>query len=84
MNRRKLYRVWLHGGIRGPHYVVAENTESALEEVIGYLNANDLGFTADRVLDRIELLAEQSDHPSLDRLYIAPCPRLHDDYGDGK
>ena len=72
MTTKKLYRVWLKGmtgtlfGTQtayGCPYVVAESPNEAFEKVQQYLTKRDLGFTKDRVLDKIEYLAELADYP---------------------
>lgn len=63
--RNKLYRVTLRGmtysstgTIYGVSYVVAENTEEAYIKVKTFLDKENLGFSKDRELDKIELLAD--------------------------
>ena len=64
-NRKKLYRVTLKGmtynstGVAyGSSYVIAENSDEAYQKVRKFLNENDLGFTKDRELDKVELIAD--------------------------
>lgn len=66
----KLYRIKLKGmcGLftgtsYGHPYVVAENPTEALNKVQKYINEKDLGFTKDREMDTITLLAEEGDYP---------------------
>lgn len=66
----KLYRVRLKGlcssyiGTQyGKPYVLAENSDKALNKVQKYLDDKDIGFSKDRVMDSIELLAEVGDYP---------------------
>ena len=66
-----LYRVKLKGMISivtgvayGYPYVVANNPTDALKKVQVFLNENDLGFSKDRVMESIELLAEEGKYPS--------------------
>lgn len=63
----KLYRVHLRGASVGikhyDPYVIAENATEAIEKVQSYLEKNDIGFRTDRVLDCVQLLAEDSDYP---------------------
>lgn len=68
----KLYRIKLKGmcetGIGsgteyGHPYVVAENPTEALNKVQKYLNKKDIGFTREREMDTIQLLAEEGDYP---------------------
>lgn len=68
----KLYRVTLRGmtssiggAAYGISYVVADNTDMAYSIVKGVLDKEDIGFTTDRALDKVELIAEEG-------LY-APC-----------
>jgi len=63
--REKLFRVTLRGmttsatGVsHGVSYVVAENTDTAYQKVKKYLDDNDIGFTKDRELDKVELIAD--------------------------
>lgn len=62
---KKLYRVTLRGmsysttsTIYGTSYVVATNPNEAYKKVRAFLDKNDLGYSKDRELDKIELLAE--------------------------
>lgn len=64
-NRKKLYRVTLKGmtynstGVAyGSSYVIAENTDEAYQKVRMFLDENDLGFSKDRELDKVELIAD--------------------------
>lgn len=90
MTRRNLYRVFLRGSIAGPHYVVASTTDEAIQTVVADHQQRDYGFLSDRVLDRIELVAEDNLYTRVNRLYVAPIhvdptPQpSRDDYGDGK
>lgn len=84
MSYRNLYRVWLRSFIAGPYYVVAETTDAAVNEVIMDMNRRDSGFSRDRVLDKVELVAQQYEYTAAPRLFIAPCPPTRDEYGDGK
>lgn len=66
-----LYRVTLKGMTSaalgtayGAPYVLAKDPTEALEKVQDYLNKRKLGFSSDRVLDKIELLAESGEYPS--------------------
>jgi hypothetical protein len=66
----KLYRITLKGmcgtydgTAYGNPFVVAENTEDALKKVQEYLEEQDFGFSHERELDTIELLAETGDYP---------------------
>lgn len=68
----KLYRVTLKGmttsstGISyGVSYVVAENTDEAYKKVRKFLDENDLGFSKDRELDKIEVIADSHRHTNL-------------------
>ncbi len=63
--RMKLYKVILRGmtynssGIAfGISYAIAENSEEAYQKVRKFLDDNDIGFTNERELDKIELLAD--------------------------
>ena len=65
----KLYRVTLRGmkysltgTVYGISYVVAENSEIAYSKVKEFLNKNDYGFSSDREMESIELLAEDNQY----------------------
>ncbi len=65
-----LYRIELKGmtsnstgTVYGNPYVVAAGMDEAVKRVQDYLKEQDLGFPKDRVLDKIELLAETGDCP---------------------
>jgi hypothetical protein len=76
---RKLYRVQLKGmtssfaGIcYGMPYVVATNPTEAYKMVREYLDRRDLGFSSEREMDSITLLAEEGDYPNCRfQLFIA-------------
>jgi non-ribosomal peptide synthetase component E (peptide arylation enzyme) len=62
----KLYRVTLKGmifmsiGIRfGCSYVVAKSSDEAYQKVKTYLDSQQIGFAKDRVLDKVELIADE-------------------------
>lgn len=62
---KKLYKVILKGmthcssGVKyGISYVVASDLDEAYRKVKTYLDENDIGFSKDRVLDKIELMVE--------------------------
>ena len=67
METKKLYLVTLKGMksnysgsvSRGINYVIAENTNEAYKKVRKYLDEKDLGFSGDRALDKIEVIAEE-------------------------
>jgi hypothetical protein len=66
----KLYRVKLKGlqgtnvsTVHGHPYVLANDPTEALSKVQDYLNKKDLGFSKDREMDTIELLAEEGNYP---------------------
>jgi hypothetical protein len=65
----KLYKVNLRGmtfsatgTVYGVSYVVAEDSEKAYQKVRKFLDKNDLGFSKDRELDSVELIAEDSQY----------------------
>lgn len=65
----KLYRVTLRGMTYSPtgnaygvSYVVAENPDLAYKKVRKFLDDNNLGFTKDRELDKIELIADSNQY----------------------
>ena len=47
----------------GDSYVVAEDSEKAYTKVKTFLDEKDIGFTKERVLRSVTLLAEATDHP---------------------
>jgi hypothetical protein len=55
-----LYAVYLKGSMDrfNPAYVIAKDTKEAYQKVKKYLDGKDYGFTSDRVLKSIELLAD--------------------------
>lgn len=62
---KKLYKVTLKGmthsstGVKyGINYVVANDSEEAYRKVRKFLDDGDIGFSSERELDKIELLAE--------------------------
>jgi len=64
-NREKLYKVTLKGmrynsvGVAyGTSYVVAKNSDEAYQKVRDFLDENDLGFSKDRELDNVQLIAD--------------------------
>ncbi len=68
-NRMKLFRVTLKGMtysstgvIHGVSYVVAENCDEAYQKVKTFLDEKDLGFSGDRELDKVELIADTSQY----------------------
>jgi hypothetical protein len=52
------------GTAYGYPYVVANSANAAIKIVQDYLNKRDLGFTSDRALSKIELLASEGDYPA--------------------
>ncbi len=68
-DRKKLYRVTLKGMtysstgvIHGVSYVVAENSDEAYQKVRTFLDEKDFGFSGDRELDKVELIADTSQY----------------------
>lgn len=55
----------------GSAYVVAENSEEAYRMVRSSLDKRDLGFSHEREMYRVELMAENTDYPQCGHpLYI--------------
>jgi len=61
----KLYKITLKGMtysstgvVYGVSYAIAENPDQAYQKVKKFLDEKDLGFSKDRALDKIELIAE--------------------------
>ena len=66
---KSLYKVRLRG-MRGSHpvaygvsYVVANDADSAYRKVRKYLDERKIGFTRDRALESVELIAEATAYP---------------------
>lgn len=67
---RKLYRVTCRGMTcslgndmtHGIGYVVADNPDEAYQKMRDSLEKRSLGFSTDREMDKIELLAEDDDY----------------------
>ena len=76
--KQRLYRVFLRGSIAGPYYVVASSSDVAYNLVVREFNLRDYGFTKDRVLDRVELIADAYAYADIPRLFVEPP------YDDGK
>lgn len=70
-----LYYVQLQGlrtSSYGGAYVVAEGLDEAANKVISYLEENDIGYRADRVLESISIIA------TTDAIHhTSKCPRLY-------
>ena len=68
---KKLYKVTCKGmqaciagnSAHGVSFVVADNPDDAYRVVRASLDKRDIGFTRDRTLEKVELLAEQADYP---------------------
>lgn len=67
MECKKLYKVTLMGMkyavtgcVWGISYAVASNPEEAYQKVLKFLKEHDIGFEKDRVLYKIELVADTS------------------------
>jgi hypothetical protein len=63
--RMRLYRVTLRGMTHnstgmayGVSYVVASDPTSAYQKVRDFLDKNDIGYSKDRELDKVELIAD--------------------------
>jgi len=69
-----LYRVQLKGFIASEHrvsYVLAKDATSAENKVVKDLKKRSLGFSSDRALDSIELIAEGKEYPDCKcRVYL--------------
>lgn len=60
----KLYLVVTHmTGIHAKHYVVAPDPGKAYQIVRDYLDKHDLGYSDQRAMECISLVAEESDYP---------------------
>ena len=74
---KKLYRVVCRGmqATHGTAYVVAADAEQAYQTVRADLDKRALGFIKDRELERVELLATDTEYPACERrLYSAWKP----------
>lgn len=67
---KKLYRVTCKGmtysstgTAHGVAYVIAENPSEAYKKLRDDLDKRDLGYTKDRALDKVELIAEAGNYP---------------------
>ncbi len=67
MDDKKLYKVTLKGMTAnstgtayGTNYVVAQNPDEAYTKVRNYLDKENIGYSRERALDKIELIAEDS------------------------
>ena len=72
---KKLYKVTLRGmqytttnPTYGTSYVIAEDSHQAYTKVRNYLEDNDIGFSRERALEKIELIA--SCPPGTDTEYL--------------
>lgn len=75
----KLFRVTCRGMkvpvgsfcAHGSAYVVAADSHAAYDAVRSYLDLKDIGFSRERELDRVELLADSVEYPDCGlRLFI--------------
>lgn len=57
--------------VHGVAYVLARTTEEAYRKVRAYLDKHDIGFSCDRELQSVELVAESADYPECSmRLFL--------------
>ena len=72
----KLYKVVIKGGFQPvgtdyhQAYVIADNTDEAYNLYLNFLETHDVLFESERVLQSVELLAEESDYPDCGILLI--------------
>lgn len=66
----KLYRITLKGMtysttgvVYGISYAIAKDSAEAYKKVRTFLDDEDIGFSGNRVLDKIELIAESKHYP---------------------
>lgn len=71
----KLYKVTLKGMtinttgiVYGVAYSVAKTSEEAYQKVRKFLQEKDLGFSKDRELDKVELIAEEYQYTDTDSI----------------
>lgn len=74
-NSKKLYKVTLRGMtynstgvVYGVSFVVAETTDEAYKRVREFLDKHDIGFSRDRELDHIQLIAENYQYTHVEHL----------------
>jgi len=73
----KLFLVHFNG--MDSAYVIANDPTSAYKSIRKYFDTKNLGFTDDRALRSIELLAEDNEYPEAKaRLFFVPEPRISD------
>lgn len=69
---KSLYKVYLQGfkGVArlNPIYVAAQHPTEAYSKVRDYLDCRDYGLLRDRELERIELIAQNSEYTNLNLL----------------
>ncbi len=62
-----------NGVAHGIAYVLAKDPSEAYRILRKDLDERDIGFATDRALDRIELIAEDTEYPQCGtRMYVAP------------
>jgi len=65
----KLFMINLKGFCK-PFYVSAEGLSDAYGKLRSSLDKREIGFTKDRCLSRIELIAEEGDYPECEIRFI--------------
>lgn len=79
----KLYKVTLKNLANS--YVLANDPTEAYKTVRADLDKRDIGLTKHRVLDRIELLAEDVERPDCGtRVYVAGAEKYNDHIAKGQ
>lgn len=84
-----LYKVTLRGmksnpggTIYGIAYVVAGTATKAERIMIDYLDEGDIGFSKDRVLEKIELLAEEGQCPDCGTILYLQHKKIEERRGE--
>ena len=62
--RGMTYSIAGSGNVHGRAYVIAEDPQAAYAKLRAYLDKKDLGFTHERELASVELIADASEYPS--------------------
>lgn len=66
----RLFKVYVRGAITGfnPSYVIATDPTSAYDKVYDFLERKKWGFSKERILQSIELIAEASEYTATEHM----------------
>ena len=66
----RLFKVYVRGAITGfnPSYVIATDPTSAYDKVFDFLERKEWGFSKERLLQSIELIAEASEYTATEHM----------------